>query len=185
MNNFGEAGTSVSGALGSITDSTTIRVMDGLRRVVRVLTTSARSGAVDGTLSGAQRFVLRQIGRAPGISIGELATRTLSRQSTVSEVVGKLVDRHLVARAPAPTDARQVTLTLTADGERLADTTEPVAQERLVDGLAALDPSLRTALADGLDAWLVAAGFADVPATMFFEEGASVPARKGGEASHA
>src|SRR5919197_1730081 len=151
-------------------DLATARVMDALRRIVRALTASARRDAGAG-VSGAQRFVLREIAAAPGLSIGELATRTLARQSTVSEVVTRLVERGLVARRAGATDARQTVLTLTARGRRVAAGAERTAQEHLVAGLAQLSAAQRTTLAETLEIWLAAADLADVPATMFLEGG--------------
>lgn len=150
--------------------------MDNLRRVVRALGASARSVSSRG-LSGAQLFVLRQIAAVPSLSLGELAERTLTGQSTVSEVVGRLVDRGLVERTASATDARRAELTLTARGQRAIEGTEPTAQERLAEGLAALPRARRAALADALDAWLEAAGMVDVAAGMFFDGRADAPAR--------
>ena len=143
--------------------------MNALRRVVRVLSASARTLPGDRRLSGAQLFVLRQIAAAPGLSIRELAARTLAGQSTVSEVVTRLVAQRLVSRGRSSTDLRQAELTVTAKGARVIGAVEPTAQERLADGLDALPDAERDVLARGLESWLSAAGFADVPPTMFFE----------------
>jgi DNA-binding MarR family transcriptional regulator len=126
--------------------------MDSLRRVVRALSASAHGVSGRGGVSGAQ-----------------LAERTLARQSTVSEVVTRLVERGLVARVVSEADARRAELTLTARGRRAIAGTQTTAQERLADGLTALPHERRIALADTLDAWLVAAGLDDLAATMFFE----------------
>jgi DNA-binding MarR family transcriptional regulator len=150
--------------------------MDNLRRVVRALSASARNVSTRG-LSGAQLFVLRQIAAAPSLSLGELAERTLTGQSTVSEVVTRLVDRGLVARAPSAADARRAELTLTARGRRAIDGTEPTTQERLAEGLALLPRDRRLVLADVLDEWLEAAGLGDVAVGMFFDGKGDVPAR--------
>jgi DNA-binding MarR family transcriptional regulator len=147
----------------------TVRVMNALRRVVRVLSASARRLPGNRRVSGAQIFVLRQIAASPGISIGELAARTLAGQSTVSEVVTRLVDQKLVSRSRSAHDARQAVLTLTSRGTRLIASIEPTAQERLAEGLAALPKAQREVLATGLESWLGAAGLADVPPTMFLE----------------
>lgn len=144
--------------------------MDALRRIVRVLSTSAHEPASRRGPTGAQLFVLRQIGAAPGLSIGELAARTLAGQSSVSEVVSRLVDRGLVSRRPNPSDARQAQLLLTARGRTAIRGTAPTAQERLAAGLATLDPSDRAQLARSLERWLESAGLAELPATMFFED---------------
>ena len=151
-------------------DDSTRRVMDSLRRIVRVLGASARGPAARHGATGAQLFVLHQIDAAPGLSIGELAARTLTGQSTVSEVVTRLVDRGLVARRADPADARQTRLQLTARGRSTIRDTEPTAQERLASGLASLAPKERDDLARALDRWLEAAGLAELPATMFFED---------------
>ena len=156
----------------------TQRVMDAIRRMVRVLGASARGLPDRGGLTGAQLFVARQIGAAPGLSIGELAKRTLAGQSTVSEVVTRLVDRGIAVRATSGTDARQTVLTLTAKGRRTIESAEPTAQERLAQGLALLPAVQRDALARALESWLSAAGLADVPATMFFEDRGTAPARR-------
>lgn len=154
--------------------------MDGVRRLVRALSSSAREQAPNAAVSGAQLFVLRQIAAAPGLGIGELAACTLARQSAVSEVVARLAARGLVARAKSADDARHAVLTLTAAGRRTISGVQPTAQERLAAGLASLPRARRAALADGLEQWLAASGFAALPPTMFFEErGASrgAPAR--------
>lgn len=126
-------------------------------------------------MSGAQLFVLRQIAAAPGLALGELAARTLAGQSTVSEVVARLVERRLVTRRTHASDARQAVLTLTAKGERAIAGVELTAQERLANGLGALSTTQRESLARGLEAWLEASGIANVPATMFFEATDAVP----------
>ena len=146
-----------------------IRAMDNLRRIVRAISASARSVSSRG-LSGAQLFVLRQIAAAPSLSLRELADRTLTGQSTVSEVVSRLVERGLVERHADPTDARQTRLQLTARGRTTVRDPEPPAQERLATGLASLAPAERDELARALDRWLEAAGLAELPATMFFED---------------
>jgi DNA-binding MarR family transcriptional regulator len=149
-----------------------IRAMDGLRRVVRALSTSARGVTSRGGVSGAQLFILRQIAGAPSLSVRELAEKTLAGQSKVSEVVARLVERGLVARVASAADARRAELTLTPRGKRLIAGTEPTAQERLAAGLAALPRARRLALANALDAWLDAAGLSEVAPAMFFEAGA-------------
>ena len=90
----------------------TVRVMESLRRVVRSLSTSLRGSSRADGITGAQLFVLRQIAAAPGLSMNDLAARTLARQSTVSEVVSRLTHRGLVVRGVRLEDARQAALTL-------------------------------------------------------------------------
>ena len=150
-------------------DADTIRIMDGLRRIVRELRAAAHVCEADHGVSAAQLFVLRQVLAEPGQSMSDLAERTRTSQSSVSEVVARLVARGFVARHPSLTDRRRAELTLSAEGRAVAAGAPATIQERLLAGLAQLDDRQRHALAAGIDAWLSAAGLADVQATMFFE----------------
>lgn len=145
------------------------RAMNAVRRMVRALRVSSRAVEREVGISGAQLFVLRQLAAAPGQSLSELVQRTLTHQSTVSEVVGRLVERGLVRRRAAADDARRLELTPTARGRALLRAAPTTVQTDLVDGFARLGPAQRRAVADGLEAWLAAAGLADVPPAMFFE----------------
>jgi DNA-binding MarR family transcriptional regulator len=143
--------------------------MDALRVLVRELRASARAVELAVGLSGAQLFVLRQIAAEPGLSLNDLARRTHTHQSTVSTVVRGLVERGLTERVTAPDDARRLALSLTRDGHALVHRAPPTVQDALVAGLAALAPVQRRALADGLQAWIAAAGLAGAPPSLFFE----------------
>jgi len=151
------------------TDDITARAMDSLRSIVRAIGGLSRTPSKSG-ISGAQLFALRQISETPGLSLGELATRTLARQSSVSELVARLAERGMIHRAPGESDARQVHLTLTAKGRRAIAESTATAQERLIAGLQVLPKAKRLELADNLEAWLAASGFSDIPPTMFFEK---------------
>ena len=145
------------------------RALDALRRIVGALRASSRAAVREAGVTGAQLFVLQQIAEAPGESIGTLARRTLTRQNTVSEVVGRLVRLGLVSRQPSPADGRRAILALTARGDAVVARAPGTLQERLAAGLRKLPPSQRRALADGLDAWVGAAGLDALPLAMFFE----------------
>ena len=151
------------------TEDITARAMDSLRSIVRAIGGLSRTPSKSG-ISGAQLFALRQISETPGLSLGELATRTLARQSSVSELVARLAERGMIHRAPGESDARQVHLTLTAKGRRAIAESTATAQERLIAGLQVLPKAKRLELADNLEAWLAASGFSDIPPTMFFEK---------------
>jgi DNA-binding MarR family transcriptional regulator len=144
--------------------------MDSLRRVVRALRASNAGVEREHRLSAAQLFVLRQVAERPGQSLNELAQRTLTTQSTVSEVVGRLVQHGMIARESDARDRRRVLLTLSDIGRDVLSRAPETVQERLVQGFQTLSPAMQSALADGLDAWLSAAGLRDVPPTMFLED---------------
>ena len=146
--------------------------IDAIRNLVRALGDSARMAQGRTGLSGAQLFVLRVLAAHPGLSINELAERTLSHQSSVSVVVSRLCARALCTREQATDDRRRQRVTLTSRGRALHRTAPPVAQETLVTAVRELSPARRRALADGLSALTDALGVSRRAAPMFFEEDA-------------
>lgn len=146
-----------------------VRAMDALRRLVSALRSSGATASGEMGMSVAQLFALRIIGRQPGLSMGDLASATLTTPSAVSEVVSRLVARGLVRREPDAQDHRRVLLHVTEDGRTLAGTVEQTLPERLVAALASMDPETRTSLADAMEHWVAAAGLGGVAPAMFGE----------------
>ncbi len=145
--------------------------LDAIRKLVRALGDSARMAQGRTGVSGAQLFVLRVLAAHPaGLSINEVADRTMTHQSSVSVVVTRLVARGLATRAPSPEDRRRQIVTLTPRGAALLRAAPAVAQERLVDAIRALSPARRRALATSLRALTDGLGVSDQTAPMFFEE---------------
>ena len=145
------------------------RVMNAVRRLVRALRSSTAAVERSSGISGAQLFVLRALVERPGQSLRELVAHTLTSQSSVSEVVAKLVAAGLVTRRTAEQDGRRAVLSATARGRALSGSSPPAVQADLVAGLGALPTRTRRTLAEGLEQWLGAAGLEAVPPSMFFE----------------
>ena len=146
-----------------------VNIMNGLRQIVQALRTSARASEATHGVTTAQLFVLRQLQAQPGMSLSEVAARTRTSQSSVSEVVGRLIANGFVDRALSARDRRRAELRLTARGLAVASAAGETIQERLLAGLHVLDEERRRALAEAMDVWLSAAGLTDVAPTMFFE----------------
>jgi MarR family transcriptional regulator, lower aerobic nicotinate degradation pathway regulator len=151
-------------------ESQTAAVMDSLRTLVRALRVSTRSVEREIGISGAQLFVLQQLAHAPARSVNELAARTRTHQSSVSTVVSRLVDRALVARAPAAGDGRRMELAITGAGRAVLDRAPRSAQVRMVEALGRMPAGQVRALAEGLAALVREAGMQDLPASFFFED---------------
>jgi DNA-binding MarR family transcriptional regulator len=145
------------------------RVMNALRRLVRALRVSTVAVQRTSGISGAQLFVLRALVERPGQSMRDLVERTLTSQSTVSEVVARLIARGLVARRAAPDDGRRAVLNPTPAGRALGRAAPPTVQAALIEGLQRLSSGSLSALADALEQWLGSAGLTEVPPAMFFE----------------
>ncbi|MDB4929867.1 MAG: hypothetical protein JWM10_2351, partial [Myxococcaceae bacterium] len=145
---------------------------DAFRRIVRALRVSSRGAEAAVGLSGAQLFVLEKLSGAGALSLGELATRTRTHQSSVSVVVGRLVEKGLVTRERAADDARRVDIAITAAGRRLLRGAPEAAQERLFAAVGALAGADQRELARLLGLLARAMGAAEGPAALFFEDDA-------------
>lgn len=152
-------------------------VINALRRIVRALRVSSRAAEETLGVSGAQLFVLQQLGEHPAASLGELAALTLTDQSSVSVVVSRLVARRLVVRKTSASDARRAELSLSAAGRSLLGRAPDLAQTHLVAALGRVGaPELRVT-AEVLDAVARAMGGDDQP-SMFFEADAAAAKTK-------
>ena len=156
-----------------MTDPHVQRALDGFRRLVRALRTASVTSERSLGVSAAQLFVLRQLAAHPGLSLGELAERTLTAQSSVSEVVARLASRGLVARETSTSDRRRAEVRLTAEGTAVVRRAPDAVQEQLFAALDRLPTAQRQALAEGLEAWVREAGLAETEPSMFFEDNGS------------
>ena len=144
--------------------------LDALRRVVRELRRAAAGGERDTGLSAAQLFVLQQVAATPGLSLTELAARTLTDRTSVAAVVDRLLARALVERRVGAGDRRRWEIFATRAGARLLAGAPHAPTRRVLDGMAAMrEPDLRR-LAHGLGALARAMGVADQPARMLFDD---------------
>lgn len=85
-------------------------------------------------LTAQQRFLLRCIGRFPGITPGDAARALHVDPGTVSSTVRRLEAKNLVRRSKDPTDSRRTTLGLTSKGRSL-DRPEARSVEAAVERL--------------------------------------------------
>jgi DNA-binding MarR family transcriptional regulator len=110
------------------------RVVDSVKALVKALRDSGREVEQRLGITSAQLYVLQALRDRPA-SINELAARTYTHQSSVSMVVARLVENRLVTRAAARTDARKVSISLTAAGRNLVKRSPDVPQTRLIRAL--------------------------------------------------
>src|SRR3981081_3220591 len=145
------------------------RALNALRRMVRGLRSAAEAVERDLKISAAPLFVLRELERAPDQSVKDLAGVTMTTHSTVSQVVAQLIAKGLVVRTADALDGRRAVLRLSRRGTQPLRNAPRAIQEDLLDGFAALRPSVRRGLATGLERWLAASGLSGVPSTMLFD----------------
>ena len=153
---------------GDVRDPTR-RILDSIRRIVQLLRESSHEAEALG-LSGAQLFVLRTAADWPGLSVGALAERTRTHQSSVSVVVARLVEQGLLERTTAPDDSRRAEVRLTPEGLQRIRSAPPTAQERLVAAVDALPKASRGRLASVLDALVQELALGHTHPEMFFQD---------------
>jgi DNA-binding MarR family transcriptional regulator len=91
--------------------------------------------------------LLRMIGGAPGITMGQLVQSCGIEKTLVSKLVGSMVQRALVQRRIGTQDARQIHLELTDAGVALVLRAEPIGHEmeaRFLDCLSASEAQTLT-----------------------------------------
>ena len=146
------------------------RVLDAIRRLVRHLRLADRAAQGELGISGAQLFVLNELGKTGSLSLNDLAARTRTDQSSVSVVVSRLVDAGLVTRERDARDARRLVLNLTKNGRAMLQRSPSIAQEQILGVIERLAPADRKRFADSITALVDALGAEPGPAPMLFED---------------
>jgi DNA-binding MarR family transcriptional regulator len=145
-----------------------------IRRIVRVLRLASQQTQAAAGISAAQLFVLQQLGDGAGLSLNELAERTLTDRSSVAAVVDRLQAQKLVDRTTDPADRRRALVRITVAGKRILGRAPDAPTTALMAALHRLDSRELTTLARSLHRLTVALGAAEEPPSMLFaEEGAA------------
>ncbi len=145
-------------------------VLDALRHIVRALRIASRAAEKRVGLSGAQLFALHKLADGRTLSLGELAARTLTHQSSISVVVQRLVERGLVRRQASRADGRRTEVTITSAGRARLRRAPQAAQDDLIAAVEHLQTAERRALVRTLTKLVSALGAVDRVPTMFFED---------------
>ena len=92
-------------------------------------------------VTGSQLWILQEVSNAPGIGVSELSERLSIHQSTGSQLVEKLVARHLIIKERSKEDQRRVGLWLTDEASTLLKKAPGPAEGILPEALLALPES--------------------------------------------
>jgi DNA-binding MarR family transcriptional regulator len=153
-------------------------ILTHFRTIVRHLRLSSRSCEARSGLSSAQIFVLQKLDKKRALSLNELAEKTLTHQSTVSEVVSRLVEKGFVSRTLSKVDARRLDLVLTSQGIEALRSTPRTAQEELAEAIESMGGTKRKQLGQLLGELCRQAGFSVELPPLFFEDEPSRSGRK-------
>lgn len=125
-------------------------VLNSFRCLVKSLRLADRAGLKEHGLGASQLYVLHELKRDSPLSINDLAERMATDQSTVSVVVAKLIDKGFVARERSETDARRLSLTLTARGHLAVRSLPQPIQHLIIEGVQRLPRARAKALSESL-----------------------------------
>jgi DNA-binding MarR family transcriptional regulator len=139
----GEARRAVEGELGPV-----LEFMRVLWAVNHGLETMSKRMKTSIGVTGRERVVIRLVGTRPGISAGDLARILHVHPSSLTALLGRLVNRGLLLRSVHPEDGRRAVLTLTRRGrdvDRMRTGTIEARVRQALDRVATRDA--RTAAA--------------------------------------
>ncbi|MBH1938027.1 winged helix-turn-helix transcriptional regulator [Streptomyces sp. AV19] len=134
---------------------------EAVTRLRRALRASIRTDYPWETLPMAQVELLQVLAEHSPARVGDLATRQRLAFSTVSGLIGQMINAGLVARATDPHDRRASAVTLTDTGRRQLTAWSDAHEQRLSDALAALPDDERATVRAALPALLRIADLLD------------------------
>jgi DNA-binding MarR family transcriptional regulator len=92
-------------------------------------------------VTGSQLWILQAVAKNPGLGVSELAERLSIHQSTCSQLVEKLVARHLIHKERSKEDQRRVGLSLTKEASKILKNAPGPAEGILPEALNAMSES--------------------------------------------
>jgi DNA-binding MarR family transcriptional regulator len=154
----------------SIDSASTLSAVVSIRRIVQALRLASHRTQAQAGISAAQLFVLQQLGAEGGLSLTELAARTFTDRSSVTDLVDRLGDRGFVERAVHPSDRRRAAVHLTRAGRRVLQRSPDAPTTMLIAALTKMESRERETLALSLRRLTAALGIADAAAPMLFAD---------------
>ena len=154
----------------TVRDAYVPMIVDGLRRLLKILRVAATRTLAETGLSAAQLFVLAQLKDRDHLSINELAALTMTDRSSVAAVVDRLSEKGLVHRGWSADDRRKAEVSLTARGRGVLRHAPIAPTQKLLAGLHQMTDAEIYALAMGLDRLQHTMGIELEHPDMFFEQ---------------
>src|SRR3954471_3108597 len=128
-------------------DDPTLRVLDELGRVVRVLTRISGGPGEAPAMTASQRLALFELVDQGPLRLNDLAVRMGTSAPTASRAVDALDELGLVDRRSDPGDRRALQLDLTPEGRRSVEERKARVLQAFAPAAAELPPAEREQLA--------------------------------------
>jgi DNA-binding MarR family transcriptional regulator len=144
------------------------RVLDNLRRIVRVMYGNSRRMELLARLTSAQSWLITTLSREKPARISDLARAMHLSPSAVVRIVVRLEERGLVARTRPSNDHGVVKVTLTHVGTMLAGRIPAIPQDPLLKGLSEIPPERLRAISEGVESLTRILGAEEMTPSLFF-----------------
>jgi len=118
-----------------------LEVLKKFRQVFRAAKLHFNNVEKRAGVTGAQLWALCELDEQPGVRVTDLAAAMALHQSTVSNLIDKLLRKRLIRRERGDIDERVVRLYLTAAGERIVRSAPQPGRGVLPDALEHLPPT--------------------------------------------
>lgn len=138
-----------------LTHADILSVRDASRRMVRQLG-FMRPTLAETDLSPSAVHALIEIGNEPGLTANQLGQRLILEKSSVSRMLGKLLERGLVCEAASDADGRSKILSLTEAGRAMLADIDLFANRVVGQALHVLNGETRRQVVQGLSAYACA-----------------------------
>jgi DNA-binding MarR family transcriptional regulator/N-acetylglutamate synthase-like GNAT family acetyltransferase len=136
----------------ALTHKDILSVRDASRRMVRQLG-FMRPTLAETDLSASAVHAIIELGTYEGLTANQLGQTLLLEKSSVSRMLGRLVERGLVAESASDADGRSKILSLTPAGRTLFAAIEHYANHQVGRALHALSGDVRSQVVNGLSAY--------------------------------
>ncbi len=115
------------------------QIVAAIRQIIRAVDLHSRKLVDQHGLTGPQLAALDEIVRSGSMSPSALARAVHLSQATVTGIIQRLERRALVERHKSPTDRRSFTISATAAGRRVLDSSPSLLQDRFRAALSGLE----------------------------------------------
>jgi Transcriptional regulators len=143
---------------------------EALRRIVRGLRVASRQVEDAASISAAQLFVLQQLAETPGMSVRELADRTMTDRTSVAHLLDRLERDGLVTRRRSEQDKRRYEIIIEPKGESLLAHAPLSPTARVLQALHQLSPAHLARLTVGLQQLVAALGLTGGTLPLLFSD---------------
>ena len=128
----------------------TNQVMTELRRIIRAIDLYSKKTVQRCGVTGPQLVVLKELENQDGITVGEIAVNVSLSSATVTDILGRMEKRGLVARTRSDRDKRRVIVRATDEGMKILQSAPSMLQHHFVEKFKQLQEWEKTLILSSL-----------------------------------